>query len=102
MISLVAANRLLYQAHVPKSIAEQAFQRVHKPGTALADQLLLTIIYYDDLNAFTESTDIMVAPKISNTFSHLFILIFLLAKILFANFFLSEHFNIALLKFTIF
>ena len=41
MISLVAANRLLYQAHVPKSIAEQAFQRVHKPGTALADQLLL-------------------------------------------------------------
>ena len=40
MISLVAANRLLYRAHVPKSIAEQAFQRVHKPGTALADQLL--------------------------------------------------------------
>ena len=58
--------------------------------------------YYDDLNAFTESIDIMVAPKISNTFSHLFILIFLLAKILFANFFLSEHFTIALLKFTIF
>ena len=42
MISLVAANRLLYRAHVPKSIVEQAFQRVYKPGTALADQLLLT------------------------------------------------------------
>ena len=42
MISLIVANRLLYRAHVPKSIAEQAFQRVHKPGTVLADQLLLS------------------------------------------------------------
>ena len=59
MISLVAANRLLYRAHVPKSIAEQAFQRVHKPGTALADQLLLSKA---DVNAMSS-----LAEKIKMT-----------------------------------
>nr|POE58291.1 hypothetical protein CFP56_05236 [Quercus suber] len=59
MISLVAANRLLYRAHVLKSIVEQAFQRLHKLGTALADQLLPSKA---DVNAMPSLAEKITTP----------------------------------------